>query len=144
IAASRIATELCTRLDPPFATRLDVRSAAAPASLTVPWRGLVQTLASLVKNGFEASGEGGRVELTIEAAGDRARFVVKDQGQGMTAEALAHVGEPFFTTKPPGAGMGLGVFLARAFADRLGGSLTFDSAESRGTRAVLELPLRPG
>lgn len=144
IAASRIASELCTRLDPPLATRLDVHAARAPASLTVPWRGLVQTLASLVKNAFEASAADGRVELTIETAGDRARFVVQDQGQGMTAEELAHVGEPFFTTKAPGAGMGLGVFLARAFADRLGGSLTFDSAHARGTRAVLELPLRPG
>jgi two-component system sensor histidine kinase RegB len=141
---ARIATELKARLDLPLATRLDVDATAAPVELTVPWRGLVQTLVTLVKNAFEASSADARVALTIEASGERARFIVKVAGQGMTPEELSHVGEPFFTTKAPGAGMGLGVFLARAFADRLGGSLAYDSARSRGTTAILEVPLRVG
>ena len=54
---------------------------------------------------------------------------------------MRHAGEPFFTTKEPGRGMGLGIFLVRTLADRLGGRLTFDSEPAKGTRAVLELPL---
>jgi two-component system sensor histidine kinase RegB len=57
---------------------------------------------------------------------------------------LARVGEPFFTTKEPGRGMGLGMFLARAVLERLGGSLTLSSAVGVGTRAVLTLPAGEG
>ena len=49
----------------------------------------------------------------------------------MTPEVLANVGEPFFTTKPPGQGMGLGVFLARALCERLGGRFELSSTLGR-------------
>lgn len=62
----------------------------------------------------------------------------------MSEEDLAHVGEPFSTTKPPGSEIGLGVFFARAFAERLGGRLTLGSTRGVGTRVVLELPLTEG
>jgi two-component system sensor histidine kinase RegB len=58
----------------------------------------------------------------------------------MSAEETARIGEPFFTTKAPGAGLGLGLFLARAFADQIGGSLRVASVPSRGTAVVLEIP----
>ena len=63
---------------------------------------------------------------------------MSDEGAGLTPEALRRAGEPFFTTKEPGRGLGLGLFLARIFAERLGGSLKLES--SAGTTAVLELP----
>ena len=59
----------------------------------------------------------------------------------MTAETLAHLGEPFFTTKEPGRGMGLGTFLAGVFAENLHGSLEFESAAGEGLTAILELPI---
>ncbi|HEV8551506.1 MAG TPA: ATP-binding protein, partial [Polyangiaceae bacterium] len=52
----------------------------------------------------------------------------------------ARVGEPFFTTKEPGRGLGLGVFLARAFVESHGGALVIEPRAGGGTRAVLELP----
>jgi two-component system sensor histidine kinase RegB len=61
----------------------------------------------------------------------------------MAPETLRRVGEPFFTSKEPGHGMGLGVFLTRTLAERLGGSLTFESTQGAGTRAIFELPLAP-
>ncbi|MGH7329741.1 MAG: ATP-binding protein, partial [Polyangiaceae bacterium] len=128
------------RLDESRAARLDVRD-SAPQSFVLPWRALVQALGSLVKNAFEAtSNSDAHVTLAIDSAGDRLRFSVIDVGSGMTADQLARVGEPFFTTKEAGAGMGLGVFLARAFADRLGGTLSFESETARGTHVVLEIP----
>jgi two-component system sensor histidine kinase RegB len=142
VDVATIVTELRRRLDDARAARLDVRTSGAP-SVRMPWRGLVQALASLVKNALDASeGSAAPVVLSIEADGAKVRFVVADRGSGIAPEQLARVGEPFFTTKAPGAGMGLGVFLARAFADRLGGGLTLTSTRGDGTRAVLEIPLK--
>jgi two-component system sensor histidine kinase RegB len=59
----------------------------------------------------------------------------------MSAETLARVGEPFFTTKDPGHGMGLGLFLVKALAAHLGGELAIDSSPGRGTTITLELPV---
>jgi two-component system sensor histidine kinase RegB len=58
----------------------------------------------------------------------------------MTADVLARIGDPFFTTKEPGRGMGLGIFLVRNFAARLGGSVNFESAPGKGTTVLLDLP----
>jgi two-component system sensor histidine kinase RegB len=67
------------------------------------------------------------------------RLEVLDQGSGMTPEVLSRAGEPFFSTKPTGSGMGLGLFLARTFAEQLGGELRVDSRLGHGTRVQLVL-----
>ena len=58
----------------------------------------------------------------------------------MTPSVLARAGEPFFTTKEPGQGMGLGLFLSRAVLERVGGQLELDSTPGHGTRARLHVP----
>ena len=65
---------------------------------------------------------------------------VEDQGRGMAPEVLARAGEPFFTTKGAGEGMGLGLFLARTFAEQLGGGLTLSSAPGVGTQVEMSWP----
>jgi two-component system sensor histidine kinase RegB len=142
VTVQTIVSELAQRLSAPRGARLDVDTSGA-ASLTVPWRGLVQALGSLVNNAFDASeATAQRVVLSIRVTAERASFEVVDRGSGIGPRELARVGEPFFTTKAPGVGMGLGVFLARAFADRLGGTFTLTSEQGKGTRVALELPAR--
>ena len=80
----------------------------------------------------------------MRQAGDFLRFVVTDQGTGMPDEVLRRIGEPFFTTKEPGKGMGLGTFLVRTLAEQLGGRLHYESAPKQGTSAILELPRGSG
>jgi two-component system sensor histidine kinase RegB len=58
----------------------------------------------------------------------------------MTDEVLARAGEPFFTTKEPGRGMGLGLFLTRSVIVRLGGRFHLSSSPGEGATAVVELP----
>lgn len=58
----------------------------------------------------------------------------------MSEETLRRIGEPFFTTKDPGKGMGLGSFLAGAIAEQLGGRLFYQSTPQKGTLAVFEIP----
>jgi len=126
-------------------TRVAVRPEIAPAVvdrlLTVPPRAVGQALAALIENAQQASPPGDDVVLRVGRAGDRIHFEIRDHGAGMPADVLARVGEPFFTTKPAGRGMGLGVFLARAVADRLGGAVTITSAPGTGTSVVFALPL---
>jgi two-component system sensor histidine kinase RegB len=59
----------------------------------------------------------------------------------MDAEVLRRAGEPFFTTRPPGRGTGLGLFVVRLHAERLGGTLQLESAPGAGTTASVEWPV---
>ncbi len=142
LPARELTARLLRGVEPEQARRLDLET--ADVELRLPPRALVQVLGSLVKNAFDASDAAGRVRVSLETrvqdGSPRARFIVGDRGLGMSEGELARIGEPFFTTKPPGAGLGLGVFLARAFADRLGGHLSFSSQPGRGTTVVLDLP----
>lgn len=102
---------------------------------------MVQAISSLLKNAFEASAPADDVVLRFGVRGAMVRIEVRDRGAGMSADAKRRAGEPFFTTKEPGRGLGLGLFLVRTFAERAGGTLDFDGAG--GTTAVLEIPALP-
>jgi len=132
--------EVRGRLPAAARDRLDVAIAPIVPTVHLPRAGFGQAVTSLVKNAFDASAAGSRVTLDVAGDATRLRVVVRDEGAGMDPDVLERAGEPFFTTKEPGRGLGLGVFLARVFAERLGGSLTFTS--DRGTTAVLEVPVR--
>jgi len=68
------------------------------------------------------------------------RLTVRDNGSGMTPETLARVGEPFFTTKPPGQGTGLGLASVFGSLRDLGGSVEVTSVVGQGTTFVLRCP----
>jgi two-component system sensor histidine kinase RegB len=113
----------------------------APLTCVIPVRAAIESLSALVKNALDASPDAGRVRLEAAQAGaERVRFLIHDEGTGMSAEVLERVAEPFFTTKSPGKGMGLGAFLAHLFAQTLGGQLSFESEPGRGCTVTLELP----
>jgi two-component system sensor histidine kinase RegB len=120
--------------------QLEVTAAAGRAAITGPPRALADVLRGLLKNAVQAStGERG-VTLRIGAASGRVSVTVLDSGRGMPAEVLARVGEPFFTTKVPGEGMGLGLFLTRTLVEQLGGEFTIASRPGSGTEASIQLP----
>jgi two-component system, sensor histidine kinase RegB len=121
--------------------RLDVALPAVPRPIAAPAEPLRQAVVALVQNAFDASPPGESVLLKVEQ-GAGVRLEVIDRGHGMPPDTAARAGEPFFTTKPYGAGLGLGLFLARAFADQMGGTLTVQSHVGHGTSVVLELPAR--
>ncbi len=126
------------------AARVDVRVQEGAWVFVAPPRALTASVLNLVRNGLDASAPGGRVTLEIGAAvpGDytRVRMTVSDRGPGMPPEVLSRACEPFFTTKAPGQGLGLGLFLACTLVEHLGGRFALDSTPGTGTRATVELP----
>jgi two-component system sensor histidine kinase RegB len=126
------------------AARLDLRAAGESFELAVPPAQMVQSLVALIRNALDASGPGDRVVLEIRRDAGEVAIAVEDRGAGIPASVLPKVGEPFFTTKQPGQGMGLGVFLARVFFESRGGALSFESTPGAGTRALARIPLAGG
>jgi two-component system sensor histidine kinase RegB len=127
-------------LQPAVARRLDSR---APADMRVVWpvQAVARALVNLVRNAAQASNDAVPVVVIGSPEGlDRVRVQIVDQGSGMTPEHLARAGEPFFTTKAPGAGTGLGLFVARSTIEQLGGTLGLASEPGRGTTATIVLP----
>lgn len=102
---------------------------------------LVGALLNLVENAVQASA--GRTRLKIHAyrRGDNLRLCVSDNGDGMDKAALARIGEPFFTTKTTGTGLGLAVVTSVARAHQ--GGVQYRSRVGRGTCATVTLPLIP-
>jgi two-component system sensor histidine kinase RegB len=139
IVLSRLVDDVRYRLGESLSGRLDVTLPATPVVVKAPAEPLRQTLVALVRNAFDASLPTQRVALHVHHEG-RVRVEVIDEGRGMSDQESAHAGEPFYTTKPRGAGLGLGLFLARAFADQMGGTLRWRSTPGAGTSVVLELP----
>ncbi len=117
------------------------------ANINVPVDALAQAIRGLVQNALDASvgnQPDQKVSVDISAMDEWMTWAIRDHGTGMTADVLRRVSEPFFTTKQPGRGMGLGVFLARNVIERLGGSVRFESSTdplpARGTTVTVTLP----
>jgi two-component system sensor histidine kinase RegB len=127
------------QLPPDRANQLVLQATSDLPTVFVPRAGLRQTLLSLIANALDASAStGSPVLVTVTGEPELFRISVADEGPGLAPEVARRAGEPFFTTKEAGRGLGLGLFLARIFAERLGGSLKLES--STGTTATLELP----
>ncbi|GAA4030542.1 hypothetical protein GCM10022281_07440 [Sphingomonas rosea] len=91
-------------------------------------------------NGRDAMPMGGTVIVRAEPEGDQVAIRIIDQGVGMTPEVAERALEPFFTTKGPGSGTGLGLSMAYGVARAAGGHLTIDSKVGEGTVVTFVLP----
>lgn len=106
----------------------------------IPKEAVCQAIRAIVQNALDASQLDQCVRLDIRAADGILQIMVTDAGEGMDEKVLRRVGEPFFTTKEPGKGIGLGIFLARRILERLGGTLTLRSSSGKGTTVSILLP----
>ena len=129
-----------TELQPHIAQRLETRT-SDDVRVVWPVQAVARAVVNLVRNAAQASGDADPVVLEGRTDGaGRVRIDVVDRGSGMSRDHLARAGEPFFTTKPPGAGTGLGLFVARSTIEQLGGTLGLTSEPGRGTTATILLP----
>lgn len=139
---ARVAQEALELTRPLWRTRalLEVRAELEPVPAVLGnAQDLQRVLVNLIFNAIEALGaKAGWIRVHTEAAGDRVRAWVEDNGPGIAPEQQARVFDPYYTTKPQG--MGLGLFGAGQIARAHGGTLTVSSRLGEGARFTLELP----
>jgi two-component system sensor histidine kinase HydH len=104
---------------------------------------LNQVLLNLFLNGIEAMDRGGVLTVQAAQASDASRLEIRvsDTGTGIPPEDLAHIFEPYFTTKPSGTGLGLAI--AHNIVEAMGGEIAVQSTSGTGTTFTLKLPIRP-
>jgi two-component system sensor histidine kinase RegB len=140
VLAREVVADVVARLPEEQRRRLALSESVDRTALRLPRAAVDQIAHSLLRNAFEATA--GRVYLAIEASHAGLSLRVHDDGPGIAPEVLARIGEPFFSTKGPGHGLGLGVFIARTLSEQMGGRLAIDSGAGRGTTALVEIPAR--
>ncbi|BCS43672.1 MULTISPECIES: sensor histidine kinase [Pseudomonas] len=102
---------------------------------------LVGSLLNLIENAVQASAGRTLLKVHVYSRGNVLRICFSDNGSGMDKAALARIGEPFFTTKTTGTGLGLAVVTAVSRAHQ--GGVHYLSRVGRGTCAIVSLPLIP-
>jgi signal transduction histidine kinase len=108
---------------------------------------LAQVLRNLVQNAVSHTADGGLVEVDVEADGDRVRFVVRDDGPGISPEEADRLFDRFHrgSGDPRRRGTGRGLAIARAIVEAHGGRIWIDSPGESGATVAFELPgYRPG
>ncbi|MED1470452.1 PAS domain S-box protein [Bacillus salipaludis] len=103
---------------------------------------LKQLFINVIKNAIEASQNGGTVLVSIERIEqEQITIKVKDNGCGITKERLAKIGEPFYSSKEKGTGLGLTVSFKIVQSHK--GTITFESQKNEGTLVTIVLPHNP-
>jgi len=138
-AVSDVMKEVSSQFDTSL-IRCEVDPTVGASVIVTLRNGLSSTLYNLIRNGVQACGQGEEVHISARLEGEMISFVVVDKGSGMTDEVCRRAGEPFFTSKQPGEGMGLGLYLAKLFAAQVGGTLLIESALGSGTSVNLRIP----
>lgn len=100
-----------------------------------------QVFLNILTNAMDAMPAGGRLLITGSVEGQELVFAVTDEGEGIREEDLRIIFDPFYTTKEPGKGTGLGLPISYSIMQRLGGKIQVDSVLGKGTTVRLHFPL---
>lgn len=115
-------------------------SGTLPAPELTVERILDQALLNLLNNAADVSPQGIELEATWQK--HHVTLEIRDHGPGISADVAARAGEAFFTTKGPGGGIGIGLFLANATIERFGGTVNLFNRDGGGACVRVTLPLR--
>ena len=149
VSLSEVLRETVQAMREPQRINIQMSNAIGDTLGILPKQALSQALRNLLQNGLDASKPQQSIDLYVTVESQICekkpykswRMTITDQGSGMTDEVQRRVGEPFFTTKEVGQGMGLGVFLTRNVIRGLGGEIKFEPSPSGGTICRVTLPV---
>jgi two-component system sensor histidine kinase RegB len=121
---------------------MNVDTSIRKSRARLPVRAFDQAIANLLDNAADATEDLSerQVRVTLGRKAGMLELTVADNGIGVPEPLVRRLGEPFFTTKEPGRGTGLGLYLARHVVERNGGEMRIASVEGRGTQITLRVP----
>lgn len=103
-----------------------------------------QVLINVIKNAAEAVGANGSIQIRawreVFPEGRGTTWEIEDDGEGITDAVAQRIFDPFYTTKPTGQGVGLGLFVAHEIVSQHGGIITAEGAPGGGTRVWIHVP----
>jgi len=123
--------------------KIEVKTELAPGlpPIVVDRRQFQEVLFNLIRNAAQAIKPPGTITVRAgEVAGGQVRVEIADTGSGIPPEKLGKIYDPFFTTKEPGKGTGLGLFIVRQIVERNRGRIWVESEVGKGTTFFLEFP----
>lgn len=138
--SARVVQQLLAKEFADSGPRLSIETPDSELAVSAVQADLVVALRGLVNNALDATETGGQVRVSCVVEGNSVVWEIADTGVGMSEAVRARALEPFYTTKPAGKGVGLGMFVAYALAVSGDGTLTLDSTLGEGTRVRLSLP----
>lgn len=103
---------------------------------------LHQAIMNIISNAEQAIHEEGTIKITTRKRPDHVEIVIEDDGEGISEENLMKISDPFFTTKAPGEGTGLGLFITFSIIEEHNGNIVVESNIGEGTRFTITLPFK--
>ncbi|MFB5267523.1 ATP-binding protein [Paenibacillus enshidis] len=97
-----------------------------------------QAFINVIKNSIEALRDEGQIHIRAYSSGDEVYIHIRDNGEGMDAQTLIRLGEPYFSNKTKGTG--LGMMVTFRIIEAMDGRITFTSAKGIGTEATVRFP----
>lgn len=140
VTAAALVEAVVSPLRQPQRVRVELAEAQKTSTAKLPLQNLAQAIRNLVQNALDASRPDQNVDLKLINHESRWTIIIRDEGSGMSSQTLERIGQPFFTTKSVGQGMGLGVFLSRNVISGLDGELEITSRPEGGTTVTVTLP----
>jgi signal transduction histidine kinase len=122
--------------------KVEFEPLASPVMTLYDAQQMEQVLINLIQNAVQAMPNGGRLSLDARLAPPWVEVQVSDTGVGIPAKNLGRIYDPFFTTKPPGEGTGLGLSVSYGIVATHKGQIDVKSEVGRGTTFIVRLPLR--
>jgi signal transduction histidine kinase len=104
-------------------------------------KGLCRVVSNIVKNAFDAMPEGGELKIAAYRENGQVVIAIRDTGHGIPDDVKDKIFTPFFTTKPIGRGIGLGLPICFEVVQRYEGTIECDSQPGLGTEFRIRLPL---
>ncbi len=131
--------------EPALQSKVELRAAlpGEPVMVEGDQSQLQQAIINIVLNARDALPDGGVIAVSLHADQAVATLTISDDGPGMDEETRTRIFEPFYTTKPPGSGTGLGMAITYGIIQGHHGTVSVDSAPGRGTTFAITLPLLP-
>jgi len=102
---------------------------------------LQQVFFNLISNAIDAIGTDGLIQITCRREGLNLIVQIKDDGPGMSSVVQKHIFDPFYTTKEASKGTGLGLWVSYNIIEKMGGTISLESREKKGTTFTIKIPV---